>query len=109
MLPHTARKGDLVEVIYEDHGYYGLVGKLVSREGDNVFVDFYGKQIQFLATSLELKARVGTSKHKDLTEIIESKQTNSLTWRDLNDLMNHALDVGEYKWAYDLKQRRDKK
>lgn len=109
MLPHTARQGDLVEVIQEDHEYFGLIGKIVNKDSEKVTVEFYGKQIHLLPTSLSIRARVGTSRYESLHEVIAARETKHLTWRDLNDLMNHALDVGEYEWAFDLKQRRDGK
>lgn len=107
MLPHTTREGDLVEVTHQDHDYFGLIGKIAKKQPEKVTVDFYGKLVPFLPSSLSLVARVGTSKYKSLYETLESRETKHLTWQDLNDLMNHALDVKEYQWAYELQQRRD--
>lgn len=108
MLPSTARPKDIVEVINEDHDYYGLYGKLVSKSEDRAVVRFYkGRDIEIERKDLKMKARVGTSRYKELKQRIEEYQTNLLTWEDLNEIMNHAIDVGDYKWAYEIKQRRD--
>lgn len=107
MLPSNARVNDIVEVTNEDSEYYGMIGRIVEINGIRATIELFGKHVIFYTDALYLKARVGTNKHQELTSIIESRQTKDLTWDDLNELMDHALDVGDYQWAFELKQRRD--
>ncbi|MCZ4246941.1 hypothetical protein BXO87_02215 [Bacillus sp. GZB] len=107
MLPHTCRVGDLVEVIEYGHKFHGRIGKVVKKTYIKITVDFYGKLIDFLPSSLILKARIGTAKYKVLEETIQENYTHNLTREDLNDLINYALDIRDFEWAYELKQRRD--
>lgn len=107
MLPHTCRVGDLVEVIEYAHEYHGRIGKIVKKSDIQLTVDFHGILIDCLPSSLILKARTGTAKYRAINEAIEASQTRDLTREDLNDLMDHALDIRDFEWAYELKQRRD--
>ncbi|MCY8197447.1 hypothetical protein MOC90_06125 [Bacillus spizizenii] len=107
MLPHTCRVGDLVEVIEYAHECHGCIGKIVKKSDIQITVDFHGKLIDCLPSSLILKARVGSAKYKALAETIEASQTRNLTREDFNDLINYALDIRDFEWAYELKQRRD--
>ncbi|KZR57921.1 hypothetical protein [Pseudobacillus badius] len=111
MLPVTARPNDIVEVINEDHDYYGLVGKLTSKdeENDKYSVDIFGKSVTFRRKDLVMKARVGTSKHLRYEEIVHSKQTTHLTKEDYNVLINLAIDQRDFEWAKELLERRDGK
>ncbi|MCY7861178.1 hypothetical protein MOD67_14220 [Bacillus licheniformis] len=107
MLPHTARIDDIVEVIDKNHDYFGRTGKIANIMLGKVVVNFNDREVGLHPSSLSLKARLGTRKHKELMEDMEGRQSKYLTWDDLNDLMNYALDLQDYEWAYELKQRRD--
>lgn len=105
MLPATARANDLVEVIYEEHPNYGMIGKILKRDEHTANVDIFGKVIVFSHYALKIKARVGTSKYKELNESIEEGKTSNLTKDDYEDIINLAIDLKDFEWAADLIKR----
>lgn len=105
MLPFTARRDDYVEVINENHEYYGMIGKIYNIYRDGIIVDFYGKKVVFSREDLKMAARVGTNKHKEL----ELRNPNNLTKEDFNELIDFALALRDWEWVEDLVKRRDGK
>lgn len=105
MLPFTARRDDYVEVINENHEYYRMIGKIYSIFIDEIIVDFDGKKVVFSREDLQMVARVGTNKHKEL----ELRNLNNLTKEDFNELIDFALSLRDWEWVKDLVKRRDGK
>lgn len=105
MLPFTAKRGDYVEVINENHEYYGKIGKIYNIYKNGIIVDFYRKKVVFSRKDLKMATRVGTNKHKEL----ELRNPNNLTKDVFNELVDFALSLRDWEWVKDLVKGRDGK
>lgn len=107
MLPATARANDVVEVTNPEHGYYGIVGKIVSTSNEGALVTFFKEDVFVVREDLSMKARVGTSKHMKYLEQMSAKLTDNLIKEDYDSLINYAIDIKDWVWANSLIERRD--
>lgn len=113
MLPSTARPNDIVEVINEEHTYYGTIGKIINKskkeDEELVMVEIYGKPVTLRRSDLKIRARVGTNSHKELKQKMEEMVPKNLIAEDYNDLINLAIDLKEWDWAMELVERNNTK
>lgn len=108
MLHSNARINDIIEVIVENNKYFGMYGQIIKFEQDGtVIVNIHGNPTTFQRDEIKLKARKGTKTHAILSMNIELQSPSDLTNEDYNELINLALDLKDYEWAYELKQRKD--